>query len=79
MPHPYENQILLVLDEVGGFDTSHIANKVGGSSNRRKNSQLIRQLLLKLEEAGLVSKMDDEKPVCWLRTFAGSQVVRNIQ
>jgi hypothetical protein len=75
----YENEILLVLSEVGGFTTGQIARKVSGGSNPRRDTQLVRQVLLRLESACLVKKMDDQKPVAWSRTEAGSSVARNLQ
>lgn len=36
--------------------------------NRQMHSAAIRQWLLELMAAGLVREMDDQKPVCWVKT-----------
>ncbi|WP_241299572.1 MULTISPECIES: hypothetical protein [Burkholderia cepacia complex] len=65
----YDHKILIVLDTVGGYTTSDVADRVwpefGGS--RRTHSAAVRSWLLALEKKGLVKRLDDEKPVCWVK------------
>lgn len=65
----YDRKILIVLDTVGGYTTSDVADRVwpefGGS--RRTHSAAVRSWLLDLEKKGLVKRLDDEKPVCWVK------------
>jgi hypothetical protein len=69
--------ILASLDEDDGWTTGQIAKKskaferLGG----RIASSWVRNDLLKMKAAGLVREMDDQKPVCWVRTKAGTEVL----
>lgn len=66
------HQILFLLAEDGGFTTHQVAVNVDNGSGSRHSAQ-IRQALLSMERDGLVTKMDDQKPVCWLRTKKGTE------
>lgn len=66
----------LILDAMGsagpgagGLLTGDIAKKVRPmfGSNTSQHSAFIRQRLLTLESEGRVRKLDDLKPVCWVR------------
>ena len=43
---------------------------------KRQHSGDVRSWLLDMEKRGLVKRMDDQKPVCWLRTKAGTRWLR---
>lgn len=62
--------ILKALDGPGGFTTGQIASVCTPrfGDDKRAHSRWIRTRLLALQEAGMVRPMDDEKPVCWVRT-----------
>lgn len=68
----YDREILGVLDGIGGYPTGRIAGMVVPifGHNRRTHSAFIRQRLIQLEAAGKVRKMDDQKPVCWVKVEA---------
>lgn len=62
--------ILQSLDGPGGFTTGQISSmcKPRVGDDRRAHTRWIRTRLLALQEAGMVRPMDNEKPVCWVRT-----------
>ncbi len=68
-------RILAALKEDGGFDTGHVASRVGAGSSKRRRSQLMRVDLLRLQALGWVRPMDDQKPICWVRTSAGTMAI----
>lgn len=63
----YETKVLAALEGRGAFLTRDVAAKVrplfGGSQHT--HSGAVRSWLVCLERAGLVEKLDGEKPVCW--------------
>jgi hypothetical protein len=61
----------------GGFTTHCVTVGVFGNAELRQSSQLTRQVLLKLKTMGLVEPMDDEKPIVWRRTKAGTEALRD--
>ena len=58
------------LDGYGGSTTALVASKVPPlpDHDSRKHSAHVRKLLLELEAEGKAKKMDDQKPVCWMRS-----------
>lgn len=68
----YQKQILSVLAEDGGFLTRRVTVAVRGNANLRHDSQMVRRELLELKHHGLVRELDNQKPVCWCRTAAGT-------
>ena len=65
-----EIHVLKVLSLDGAYLTRDVARRTIGSG--RMHSACVRQWLLELERKGLVRRMDEEKPVCWLLTVAGA-------
>ena len=67
--HNYFQQILDALDVVGGFTTGQIAKKVKPmfGTNNRQHSGAIRSWLIELERKGLVRRLDDKLPTCWIK------------
>ncbi|BBA45405.1 TPA: hypothetical protein ACK3Q6_005539 [Burkholderia cepacia] len=65
----YDQKILVVLDTVGGYTTSDVGDRVWPEFgvNRRTASAAVRSRLLDLEAKGFVKRLDDEKPVCWVK------------
>lgn len=65
-----QQKILDALDTLGGFTTGQVAERVSPmfGHNKSTHSRAIRQQLLALKDAGLVREMDDQKPVCWIKT-----------
>lgn len=66
----YEKKILSLLDDVGGYTTGIVADIVGPrfGHSKRAHSAFIRGKLLDLEKRGVVTRMDEGKPVCWMLT-----------
>lgn len=67
--------LLAVLDETAGFTTGQISRhgKFGYcSDNNRQRSGAVRAWLIGLRRQGLVDFLDDQKPVCWKLTPAGT-------
>lgn len=70
--------ILIALDEDGGFSVKHLANRVGRwSLNNRRNSGVLANYLRDLERRGLVAKLDDQRPIAWKRTAAGTEALED--
>ena len=67
-------KILAVLTTTGGFTTGRVARmaEIRFGCNGHQNSGYVRQVLLSMERAGLVRKLDDDKPVCWVKVDAAS-------
>jgi len=70
----YEQRTLATLDTDGGFTTGDVAKRVQPmfGHSMRTHSAAVRQWLLGLERRGLVKRLDDEKPVCWVKVNAGT-------
>lgn len=69
----WDKTVLSVLTQVGGFTTGRVAQRIEQSlglfgHNKRTHAAFIRQKLLALEKGGLVQRLDDQKPVCWLKS-----------
>ena len=69
----YERKVLAVLAADGGYTTGVVAERVSPmfGGNKRAHSSAVRSWLLGLERRGLVKRMDDEKPVCWMLAQGG--------
>jgi hypothetical protein len=65
-----EKAILGFLDENSGFITRDLTSKAKISS-----SQETRRIVLILKSAGLIKELDDQKPVAWCRTAAGTKAL----
>lgn len=65
----YHQKILAALDTDGGFTTGDVAKRVSPlfGHNTRTHSAAVRSWLLQLEQAGLVRRLDDQKPVSWVK------------
>ena len=65
----YERKVLAVLDQHGAMLTRDVAAEVRPmfGHNSRTHSAAVRCWLLSLEKQGLVRRLDNQKPVCWLR------------
>lgn len=63
----HEIKVLKVLDGLGGYTTGEIARRVDFrfGHNARTHSARVRQILLGLQKTGLVTPIDDQKPVVW--------------
>lgn len=66
--------LLSALSESGGSTTgmARIDSGAWEGEDTKKAAQEVRLMLLDLEKVGYVTKLDDQKPVCWLRTNAGT-------
>lgn len=75
-PDQKEREILALLDTDGGFTTADVARRTTTrfGHNGRTHSAFVRSILLRLEAAGLVTRLDDQKPVCWLATDEGMRI-----
>jgi len=63
--------ILDCLAEDAGFTTRQVALKAWTSHDRRGSANC-RLALLWLQREGYVGTLDNQKPVCWVRTRQGS-------
>lgn len=70
----HETEVLRVLDEDGGFLTKDVAARLSlvGYESGHQRSGAVRAWLLDLRSRGFVVELDDQKPVCWKRTPAGT-------
>lgn len=76
----YEREILDQLNEVAGFTTGRIAKGVKMfGTNMHQHSGAVRSWLVDLKKRGLVDFLDDQKPVCWKRTPAGTAAIQEVQ
>ena len=75
----WHHDILNFLDESGGFLTKYVGEKVWPQFPARSRSQAARMHLLALERMGLVSKMDNDKPICWVRTRSGTEAAQHVE
>lgn len=68
-----DRKILAALDDIGGFTTACVARRCSAFAGTRPalRSAWIRSHLREMQRAGLVTTLDDEKPVCWKLTAAG--------
>jgi hypothetical protein len=79
MSEAHDKKILEAVYEDGGSTALQISDRCGlpASGNGRMRSGAMRSWLSLLERRGLVRKMDDMKPICWIRTTAGSATFTN--
>jgi hypothetical protein len=71
-----DRKILAALDERGGSLTGDVAAAARPwGRDRRVESAWTRERLVDLKKRGLVAELDDQKPVCWLRTAAGTEAL----
>lgn len=76
---PYEREILETLSEDAGFVTGRVAQGVTMfGHNARTHSGAVRSWLMGLKKRGLVDYLDEQKPVCWKRTPAGTLALEHI-
>lgn len=73
-------KILAVLSEHGGFTTGEVSRAAfPDESNRRIRSGAVRSWLDIMFREGLVTHLDDQKPVCWIRTPKGTVALHYAQ
>lgn len=65
----YDKKILAVLDTEGGFTTARVVARITPrfGSNNRQHAAAVRSWLCRLERNGLVRKLHNLKPVCWVK------------
>lgn len=65
----YDDQILDFLDTDGGFTTAQVAKQLTPmfGLNNHQHSGATRSWLMQLEKQGKVRRLDDQKPVCWVK------------
>ncbi len=73
---PIHRQILEYLAGNDGFVAADIGGKVWPDSPRRNASANVILYLRDLEHQGLVKRMDEKKPIVWMRTPAGDDALR---
>jgi len=66
--HPWDAEMLTLLSARYGTTTGDAAQRHTGLSSfsRQRQSAAAYQVLLRLEAAGLVRRMDAERPVAWM-------------
>lgn len=73
-------KILRALDERGGSTTGQVSVEVfpdPGDGGRQRMSAHVRRRLAELQRQGFVRHLDDQKPVCWCRTAAGTNAINS--
>lgn len=71
-----ERDILLALSESAGWGIREMRECCPPTCGPRAHwSQWASSRLRRLEKAGLVARMDGEKPIAWVRTAAGTAAV----
>lgn len=79
MPWIHDFKILSALAEDGGFTALAISDRSGvGDGSGRMRSGAMRSWLTLLEARGLAARMDDQRPICWIRTPAGTAALQQI-
>lgn len=75
---PEECTVLRILGEYGGAETKWVAERIPPTMlrSRRSHSMKIRSVLMALRRYGMVADMDDQKPICWIRTPKGTEYLR---
>lgn len=70
--------ILNVLDENVGWRTGDVAEtaNVYQHLGKRIASAWARNDLIQLERLGLAGRLDNQKPVCWVRTLQGTALIK---
>lgn len=66
-------RILAFLEETSGYLTRQVAETTGATG--RASSAAIGRDLRRMASQGLVGTLDSDKPVCWTRTPAGTQML----
>jgi len=71
----YEKKVLAALEWRGGMLTRDVADRVRPrfGNSQHQHSAAVRSWLMRLEKLGLVRRLDDKKPVCWVRTACSRQ------
>lgn len=69
-PTDFQRAIMLVVGRgIGGFCVADIASLIGrqpGHDSTRAHSALVSRECLAMERAGLLVRLDDQKPIAWL-------------
>lgn len=74
-----ERDILLALSEREGWGIRQISECLPSDFGPRAHwSQWASSRLRRLEKAGLVARMNGEKPIAWVRTAAGTAAVAGV-
>lgn len=65
------SRILAVLDPQAGFKTGDIARALGCPDhlNNAQWSARVRYELRMMQQDGLVGPLDDQQPICWVKTL----------
>lgn len=65
----YEHQILDLLSNKGATLAGDVAEYIQPrfGTNNRQHAGAVRKWLVSLEKQGLVRRLDNEKPVCWVK------------
>lgn len=73
-PAERDRALLRALDERGGTLGSDAAERAWGARDRKSSAEA-RKRLARMAADGLVRPLDGEKPVAWVRTRAGTEVL----
>lgn len=73
----WERDILKVLREDHAESATYIGRTVWRSSNSRSAFAIATPALKSLEGRGLVRRMDHERPIMWMRTQAGTDLIQS--
>lgn len=67
-------RLLCCLSENGGWTSGQLARQMG-YPNVGSEAHLIRRDLLRMEALGWVGRLDEKRPVCWVRMRAGTEAM----
>lgn len=70
-PRGIYRQALLVLDTRSGMTAGSIAAEIGMGCRPQRLAAPLRDM----ERWGWVTRLDDERPVAWMRTAAGTEAL----
>lgn len=77
-PSERERKLLQAIGTIGGTPSGEAACIAWGFADRRAKTQEAVRVFRALEARGWVRKMDDQKPICWLRTDAGDEALKEL-
>jgi hypothetical protein len=73
-----DRSLLQAIGELGGTPSGQAALIAWGFSDRRAKAQEAVRRFRALEARGLVRRLDDLKPICWVRMPAGTEALQNV-
>lgn len=70
-----DKELLKAISQSGGFLPGEAAFNAWRVVDRRAGAREATSRFRAMEKMGLVKMLDDQKPVCWMRTDAGTAAI----